>query len=301
MKSVMLGCDQLRLGQAHAVIAGGMESMSRAPFLLPNVRSGKRFGHGEMLDHLYLDGLEDAYSGQLMGSFADAAAVKFGISRTDMDSFALRSLQRAKNAIAEGLFITEIAPLSINHRGEKQLLTVDEAPLRADPQRIPQIPPAFADNGLITAANASSMADGAAALLLTTGANAKRWGWPPLARILGYTCHSQQPAEFTQAPVGAICKLLRQLKWQVQTPDLYEINEAFAMVTLLAINQLGIDGEKVNVNGGACALGHPLGATGARILVTLLYALQQRGGGRGIASLCIGGGEATAMAIETLC
>ncbi|TCI01941.1 acetyl-CoA C-acyltransferase [Corallincola luteus] len=300
MKSAMLACDEIRLGQSQAVIAGGMESMSNAPHLLPSVRAGQRFGHGQMLDHLYLDGLEDAYSGRLMGCFADDSAEQFDISREQMDGFALHSLTEAKRAINDGDFSDEIVPLTVIHRGKESVISQDEAPFRANEAKIPTLKPAFGRSGRVTAANASSMADGAAALLLMSGAYAKRLGVKPLAKVLGQASHARAPSEFTQAPVGAISKLLTQLGWSTTTPDLYEINEAFAMVTLLAIQQLDLDPAKVNVHGGACALGHPLGATGARILVTLLHALRQRGGGRGIASLCIGGGEATAMAIETL-
>ncbi|GAA5214751.1 thiolase family protein [Corallincola platygyrae] len=300
MKSLMLAADEIALGRADALIAGGMESMSRAPFMLPQVRQGQRFGHGEMLDHLYLDGLEDAYSGKLMGTFADASALKFEISREQMDTFAARSLELAQEANNSGVFADEIVPLSVAQRHQDVEITKDEAPFKAKPEKIPHLKPAFGRDGRVTAANASSMADGAAAMLVTSGRFARTHGLKPLARVLGHATHAQLPAEFTQAPVGAISKLLTQLGWESNTPDLYEINEAFAMVTLLAIKQLGLNSNKVNVRGGACALGHPLGATGMRILVTLLYALKAQGGGRGIASLCIGGGEATAVAIETL-
>ncbi|WKE66838.1 acetyl-CoA C-acyltransferase [Gallaecimonas kandeliae] len=300
MKAVMLGHDLLKAGSADVIVAGGMESMTNAPYLLPKARGGLRMGHGEVKDHMFLDGLEDAYTGRLMGSFAQETADKYDISREDMDAFAIESLNRAKAAIDSGAFAGEITPVSIQTRKGELLVEVDEQPGKAMPEKIPTLRPAFAKDGSITAANSSSISDGAAALVLMREDDAKARGLAPLARIVGQAQHAQHPSEFTIAPVGAIQKVLDKAGWRKDEVDLFEINEAFAMVTMLAVRELGLDSAKVNVNGGACALGHPIGCTGARLLVTLAYALKNRGLKRGVASLCIGGGEATAVAIELL-
>jgi acetyl-CoA C-acetyltransferase len=298
MKALMLAHDQLRAGSASLMVAGGMESMSLAPYLVPRARVGLRLGHGQLLDHMFLDGLEDAYEGGLMGCFAQRTADRFGVTRAEMDDFAIRSLRRAQRAIDEGDFREEIAPVTVTGRKGEIMVDTDEHPGKASPEKIPRLNPAFADNGTITAANSSSISDGAAALVLTTAERAQQLGLRPLARVLGHATHAQLPAEFTLAPIGAMQTLLKQLDWQADEVDLFEINEAFAVVTLLAIRELGLDPDSVNVNGGACALGHPIGASGARIVVTLLHALRRRGLKKGVAALCIGGGEATALAIE---
>ncbi|WP_107850748.1 acetyl-CoA C-acyltransferase [Oceanimonas marisflavi] len=298
MKALMLAYDQLLAGSASLMVAGGMESMSQAPYLVPRARAGLRLGHGQLLDHMFLDGLEDAYEGGLMGCFAQRTADGFGVTRQQMDDFAITSLRRAQRAIDEGDFHEEIAPVTVSSRGGDTEIDTDEQPGRADLKKIPTLKPAFTKDGTVTAANSSSISDGAAALVLTTESKAKALSLKPLARILGHATHAQAPAEFTLAPIGAIRKLLTQLEWCANDVDLFEINEAFAVMTLLAIQELGLDPDKVNVNGGACALGHPIGASGARIVVTLLHALRRRGLRRGVAALCIGGGEATALAIE---
>ncbi|WP_421219332.1 thiolase family protein [Aeromonas enteropelogenes] len=295
MKAVMLAADSIRLGDNRVVVAGGMESMSRAPYLLDKARSGFRMGHQTVLDHLFLDGLQDAYDGQLMGIHAQHSADQAGLTRVAMDEFALASLQRARQAQQEGLFAAELAPV---YRGEQLLLAEDEQPGKGRPDKIPTLKPAFGKEGTITAANASSISDGAAALILMAPELARTRQIPVLARIVGYQSHAALPAEFTAAPIGAISRLLAKLDWSVEEVDLFEINEAFAMVTMLAMAGCNIPHHKVNVHGGACALGHPLGASGARVLVTLIAALRQRGLRRGVAALCIGGGEATAMAVE---
>nr|WP_279007460.1 thiolase family protein [Aeromonas jandaei] len=295
MKAVMLAADSIRVGDNRVVVAGGMESMSRAPYLLDNVRSGFRMGHQRALDHLFLDGLQDAYDGQLMGIHAQRSADLAGLTRNAMDEFSLASLQRALDAQQAGSFSSELTPC---HREGRLLLAKDEQPGRGRPEKIPTLKPAFGKEGTITAANASSISDGAAALILMDSATAVARQVPVLAKIVGYQSHAALPAEFTSAPIGAISKLLERLDWSVEEVDLFEINEAFAMVTMLVMAGCGIPHDKVNVYGGACALGHPLGASGARILVTLISALRQRGGKRGVASLCIGGGEATAIAVE---
>lgn len=304
MKAVMLAWDQLTAGSAELMVAGGMESMSQAPYLLPKARAGLRLGHASLLDHLFLDGLEDAYEGGLMGSFAQRTADQFAISRTAMDEFALLSLTRAQRAIAEGDFAAEITPVKVETRQgsgvANNIVNMDQQPGLARPEKIPKLKPAFSKDGTITAANSSSISDGAAALVLTTISHAQALGITPLARVLAHATHAQLPAEFTLAPIGAIKKLLSKVGWQADEVDLYEINEAFAVVTLLAVAELGLDINKVNVNGGACALGHPIGASGARILVTLMHALRQRGLKKGVAALCIGGGEATAIAVELI-
>ncbi|MBL0532004.1 acetyl-CoA C-acyltransferase [Aeromonas dhakensis] len=295
MKAVMLAADGLRLGDTNVVIAGGMESMSRAPYLLDKARSGFRMGHQSVLDHMFLDGLQDAYEGQLMGHYAQLSADRAGLTRSDMDAFAITSLERALAAQRSGAFAAELAPVMA---GDVLLLAEDEQPGKARPEKIPQLKPAFSKTGTITAANASSISDGAAALILMRTDTAAQLGVPVLARLVGYQSHAALPAEFTSAPIGAIEGLLAKVGWQVDEVDLFEVNEAFAMVSMLAMAGCKLPHDKVNVNGGACALGHPLGASGARILVTLIHALRERGLKRGIASLCIGGGEATAVAIE---
>lgn len=295
MKAVMLAADGLRLGDTNVVIAGGMESMSRAPYLLDKARSGFRMGHQSVLDHMFLDGLQDAYEGQLMGHYAQLSADRAGLTRSDMDAFAITSLERALAAQRSGAFAAELAPVKA---GDTLLLAEDEQPAKARPEKIPQLKPAFSKTGTITAANASSISDGAAALILMRADTAAQLGVPVLARLVGYQSHAALPAEFTSAPIGAIEGLLTKVGWQVDEVDLFEVNEAFAMVSMLAMAGCKLPHDKVNVNGGACALGHPLGASGARILVTLIHALRERGLKRGIASLCIGGGEATAVAIE---
>lgn len=295
MKAVMLAADGLRLGDTNVVIAGGMESMSRAPYLLDKARSGFRMGHQSVLDHMFLDGLQDAYEGQLMGHYAQLSADRAGLTRADMDAFAIASLERALAAQRSGAFAAELAPVMAT---DTLLLAEDEQPAKARPEKIPQLKPAFSKTGTITAANASSISDGAAALILMRSDTAAQLGLPVLARLVGYQSHAALPAEFTSAPIGAIKGLLAKVGWRVEEVDLFEVNEAFAMVSLLAMAGCQLPHDKVNVNGGACALGHPLGASGARILVTLIHALRERGLKRGVASLCIGGGEATAVAIE---
>ena len=296
MKSIMLGAAQLQIGEADVVVAGGMESMSNAPYLLDKARKGMRLGHGKVKDHMFSDGLEDAYQGELMGVFAQQSADQFGITRAVMDDYALASLQRANQAIAAGAFDEEITPVTTR----QAVVMTDEQPGKARVDKIRQLPPAFRPDGSVTAANSSSISDGAAALVLMRESDAHNRGVQPLARIVGYQSSARAPAEFTIAPVDCIDRLLNRIGWQVDDVDLFEINEAFAVVTQLAIDQLGLDPEKVNIHGGACALGHPLGATGARILVTLLHALKRTGGTRGVACLCIGGGEATAVAVEIM-
>ena len=298
MKTVMLAHDLIKAGSAKVVIAGGMESMSQAPYLLDKARGGMRMGHGKVLDHMFLDGLEDAYTGGAMGTFAQKTADEFGITREQMDAFALSSLEKANAAITSGAFKAEISPVTISDRRGDVTIDTDEQPGNARPEKIPTLRPAFTKDGTITAANSSSISDGAAALMLTSRGEAERLGLTVLATIKGHTTHAQEPALFTTAPVGAMTKLLANVGWSKDDVDLFEINEAFAMVTMLAVSELGLDNAKVNVNGGACALGHPIGCSGSRLLVTLIHALKARGLKRGVASLCIGGGEATAMAIE---
>ncbi|WP_345317667.1 acetyl-CoA C-acyltransferase [Ferrimonas gelatinilytica] len=298
MKTVMIAHDLIKAGSAEVVIAGGMESMSGAPYLLEKARGGMRMGHGQVLDHMMFDGLEDAYAGGAMGVFAQNTADDYGLTREQMDAYALESLRRANAAIESRAFEAEIEPVTVATRKGEVTVSIDEQPGNARPEKIPSLRPAFAKEGTITAANSSSISDGAAAVVVTTQAYAEANGMPVLARIVGHSTHSQAPAEFTIAPVGAVNKLLNKLEWRAEEVDLFEINEAFAMVTMLAIQELGLDAEKVNVNGGACALGHPIGCSGTRILVTLIHALKARGLKRGVASLCIGGGEATALAVE---
>jgi acetyl-CoA C-acetyltransferase len=300
MKSVMLGYDQIIAGSASVVLAGGMESMSNAPYLLPKARQGFRYGHVKALDHMVFDGLENAYDGKAMGVFADATAQKYGFTREQQDAFAAESVKRAQAAVKEGRFKAEIAGVTVKGKAGDVVLDTDEPPGQCKPEKIASLKPAFNKDGTVTAASSSSISDGAAAIILMKESDAKAKGIKPIARIVGHASNAHEPEWFTTAPVGAIDKLQKKLGWSVKDVDLYEINEAFAVVTMAAMKDLGLPHEKVNVNGGACALGHPIGASGARIIVTLLHALKARGGKRGIASLCIGGGEATALAVEML-
>ncbi|PXX48660.1 acetyl-CoA C-acyltransferase [Aquitalea magnusonii] len=301
MKAAMLAHDLLLAGAASVMVAGGMESMSNSPYLIPKARGGLRLGHGEIKDHMFLDGLEDAYDkGKLMGVFAENCAAEYGFSREAQDAFAIASLTRAQEAIAAGRFREEITPVLVAGKTGEQALDIDEQPLKARLDKIASLKPAFRKDGTVTAANSSSISDGAAALVLMTASEAARRGLKPLARLLAHATHAQEPGLFTTAPVGAIRKLLAKTGWTVSDVDLFEINEAFAVVTMAAMQDLGLPHDKVNVHGGACALGHPIGASGARVMVTLLAALRQHGGKRGVASLCIGGGEATAVALELL-
>ncbi len=299
LKTVMMAADQIRAGSAAIVLAGGFESMTQAPYLLPKARGGYRMGHGEVLDHMFYDGLQSPFDGKLMGCFADATAARYGFTREQQDAFAAESVRRALAAQAQA-FSAEIAPLTVKSRKGETRLERDETPGTCDLTKIPTLRPAFSKEGTVTAASSSSIADGAAALVVMSAQAAETRRVKPLARILAYASHAQEPEWFTTAPVGAIRKVLVALGWQADAVDLYEINEAFAAVTMAAIHELHLDPARVNVNGGACALGHPLGATGARILTTLLHALRARGGKRGIAALCIGGGEAVAVAVEMI-
>lgn len=299
MKTVMMGFDALKAGSADVVLAGGMESMSNAPYLLPKARGGLRMGHGQVMDHMFLDGLEDAYDkGRLMGTFAEDCAGQLGIGRERQDAFALESLRRALLAAESGWFDAEMAPLTVGQGERSQRISRDEQPVRARPDKIPTLKPAFRQGGTVTAANSSSISDGAAALLLVSEQYGVQHGLKPIARLLGCASHARKPAEFTVAPAGAIESLLKKLDWSVDSVDAWEINEAFAVVALAAIDALQLPEDRVNVHGGACALGHPIGASGARIIVTLIGVLQRLGKTRGVASLCIGGGEATAIGLE---
>ena len=300
MKAVMQAADMIKAGSANIVVAGGMESMTNAPYVLPKARGGFRMGHGEIKDHMFLDGLEDAETGRLMGSFAQDMANTKGYSREQMDDFAIRSLKRAQTAVNEGYFADEIVPVTVKTRKGDVVVDKDEQPFNANIDKIPTLRPAFAKDGTITAANASSISDGASALVITSADNAAAKGLNPLAKIVAYASNSQHPSEFTIAPVGAIQKVLDKTGWAASDVDLWEINEAFAMVTMCPMDEFKLDPEKVNINGGACALGHPVGSTGSRIILTLIHALKRTGGKKGIAALCIGGGEATAVAIELL-
>ncbi len=300
LKTVMFGHDLIKAGSAKVVVAGGMESMSNAPYLLDKARGGYRMGHGQVIDHMMFDGLQDAYEGKAMGCYAQDTADSYGFTREDMDDFAIRSLTRAQNAINEGLFADEIEPLTYSDRKGDVTVSIDEQPGKARIDKIPSLRPAFAKDGTVTAANSSSISDGAAALVLMRESDATARGLTPLARIVSHATHSQKPSEFTMAPVGAMNKALEQAGWSKDDVDLWEINEAFAMVTMIAIKDMQLDDAKVNVNGGACALGHPIGASGARLLVTLLHALKQHGKSKGVTSLCIGGGEAVALAVEMI-
>ena len=299
MKATMLGHDAIIAGSADIIVAGGMESMTNAPYLLPKARSGMRMGHGTVIDHMFFDGLEDAYDrGKLMGVFAEQCADKFHFSREAQDEFALRSLSRALAANNDGSFGWEIAPVTVSGRKGDVVIDKDEQPAKASPDKVPGLKPAFRKDGTVTAANSSSISDGAAALVLMRRSLAERKGLKPLAVILDHATHAQEPGWFTTAPVGAMRKLYAKVGWKPEDVDLYEINEAFAVVTMAAMHEHGLPADKVNIHGGACALGHPIGASGARIVVTLLGALRKLGKKRGMASLCIGGGEATALAIE---
>jgi acetyl-CoA C-acetyltransferase len=300
MKAVMIGADQVALGRADIVVAGGMESMSNAPYLLTKARTGYRIGHQTMYDHMMLDGLEDAYEHKAMGLYAEDAARHYQFTREMQDAYATESLKRAKRASGDGSFKDEIAAVKIVSKKGETEVSVDEQPQKSDPAKIPTLRPAFTKDGTVTAANSSSISDGAAALVLTSAALADKRGLNPIARIVAQASNAHEPKWFTTAPVGAIEKVLKQAGWTKDDVDLFEINEAFANVAMIAMRDLNLDHAKVNVNGGACALGHPIGASGARIMVTLLNALKNRGGKRGVASLCIGGGEATAVAVELM-
>ena len=299
MKAAMFAFDSLQANALDVVVAGGMESMTNAPYLLPKARTGLRMGHGQVLDHMFYDGLEDAYDkGRLMGTFAEETAAKYQFSRQAQDEFAVQSLKRAQAANKQGLFAWEITPIAIKAGKEEKFVEMDEQPFKANLDKIPTLRPAFRKDGTVTAANSSSISDGAAALVMMRRSSAEKRGLAPLATIVGHATHSQEPAWFTTAPVGAMRKLFDKTGWDAKSVDLYEINEAFAVVTMAAMKEHGLPHDKVNVHGGACALGHPIGASGARIVATLIGALRKHGLKRGVASLCIGGGEATAMAIE---
>lgn len=298
MKTAMLGYDLIRAGSAEIVLAGGMESMSNAPYLLPKARAGLRMGHQQLLDHMFFDGLQNPYDGEMMGHFAEVTAEKYGFTREAQDAFAVTSVMRAREAAARGRFAAEIAPVTVATRKSETVVSTDQGPDAVDLDKIPTLRPAFREGGTVTAASSSSISDGAASLILTRASIAAARGIEPLARVVGHAGIAQAPEWFTTAPVAAIKALHARLGWNADTVDLYEINEAFACVTMAAMQDVGIAHAKVNVNGGACALGHPIGASGARILVTLLHALRSRGGGKGIASLCIGGGEAVAIGID---
>ena len=299
MKTTMLGHDLIVAGSATIVVSGGMESMSNAPYLMPKARSGYRMGHQQVLDHMFFDGLQNPYDGNMMGYFADATADKYSFTREEQDDFAIASVSRAREANSAGAFSAEIAPVTVKSRKGETTVSEDEGPGNANIEKIPTLKPAFRKDGTVTAASSSSISDGAASLILMSAAEAKQRQIQPLASIAGHSSFAQEPAWFTTSPVYAIKALHKHLDWDVRTVDLYEVNEAFACVTMAAMRDIGISHDKINVNGGACALGHPIGASGARIIVTLLHALRSRGGGRGIASLCIGGGEAVAIGIET--
>ena len=300
MKTVMLASDAIRAGSARVLVAGGIESMTNAPYLLPKARGGYRMGHGEVLDHMLYDGLQNPYDGALMGNFADATARKYNFSRAQQDAYAAESVRRALLASESGAFSDEIVAVTVKSRKGEQLVERDEPPFACDISKIPQLKPAFGKDGTVTAASSSSIADGAAALILMSESALRAANVTPLARVLAYASHAHAPEWFTTAPAGAIQRVLQAADWRTEDVDLFEINEAFAIVTMAAMSELALPHEKVNVNGGACALGHPIGASGARILVTLLHALRARKLQRGIASLCIGGGEATAIAIEAV-
>jgi acetyl-CoA C-acetyltransferase len=300
LKAVMMAADQIRAGGANIVLAGGMESMSNAPYLLPKARTGYRMGTGEVIDHMMKDGLQSPFDGKAMGCFADATASRYDFSRSQQDAFAAESVRRAMQALQAGEFDVEVTPVSVKGRKGETVIARDETPGTCDLSKIPTMKPAFNKEGTVTAASSSSISDGAAALVVMSAEKAAERGLKPLARVLAYASHAQEPEWFTTAPVGAIRKVLTQLNWKPHDADLYEINEAFAVVTMAAMRDIDIDHARVNVNGGACALGHPIGATGARILTTLIHTLRRRGGRRGIAALCIGGGEAVALAVEML-
>lgn len=298
MRAIMQAGDQILAGSARIMVAGGLESMTNAPYLLPKARAGYRMGHQEVLDHMFTDGLQSPWDGQLMGCFAEATSGKYEFSRQAQDDFARESTRRAQAAISGGAFADEIAPVTVKTRKGESVIDKDETPGTIDVAKIPTLKPAFRKDGTVTAASSASISDGAAAVVLTRESWARERGFRPIARIVGYTSFAREPEWFTLAPVGAMQKLFKRIEWRAEDVDLFEINEAFAVVTMAAMKDLGLDHEKVNVNGGACSLGHPIGATGARLVTTLLHALKNRGQKRGIASLCIGGGEATAMAVE---
>lgn len=301
MQTVMMAYDAITAGSHKVMIAGGMESMTNAPHILPKGRTGLRMGHGTIYDHMFLDGLEDAYEpGRAMGTFAEEAAQEYQFTREEQDAYAIESLARANKAIKDGSFDSEVTPVVLKTRKGDVEIKIDEQPGKAMPEKIPTLKPAFAKDGTVTAANSSSISDGAASLVLMKASTAEKLGATPLARILGHSVHAQAPARFTSAPVGALNKLLEKTGWSAGDVDLYEVNEAFAVVTMIAMRELGLPHDNVNVHGGACALGHPIGASGTRIIVTLLSALQKYDQRKGVASLCIGGGEATAVAIERL-
>jgi len=300
MRAVMLAADQILAGSAQVIVAGGFESMTNAPYLLPKARSGYRMGHQEVLDHMFYDGLQSPWDGNLMGCFAESTASRFDFSRQTQDDFARQSVHRAVSAVSGRIFEAENTSVMVTNRKGEVLVATDETPSTLDVAKIAGLKPAFKKEGTVTAASSASISDGAAALVLAPQSLAHARGFEPLARIVGYSSFAREPEWFTLAPVGAIQKLLKALDWKTTDVDLFEINEAFAVVTMVAIRELGLDPAQVNVNGGACALGHPIGATGARILTTLIHALRHRGKRRGIASLCIGGGEATAIAIELI-
>ncbi len=300
MKAAMQAHDALLAGSIDVAIAGGMESMSNAPYILPKARSGMRMGHGQVIDHMMLDGLENAYDGISMGCFAQETADAASFTREAMDEFAIRSLSRANQAIDSGSFKNEITPITVKSRRSEEVIDTDEQPGNARPDKIPSLRAAFKKDGTITAANSSSISDGAAALVMMKLSEAEKRGLTPLCKVAAHATHAQAPAEFTVAPVGAMKKVLAKANWTIDDVDLFEINEAFAMVTMLAVKNLSLDINKVNIHGGACALGHPLGASGARIMVTLIHALKNKGLNKGVASLCIGGGEATAIALEVI-
>ena len=298
LKAVMLAADQIRTGDVEIVLAGGLESMTNAPYLLPKARGGYRMGHGEVLDHMFYDGLQSPFDGQLMGTFAEATSRKYSFTRAEQDAFATESVRRALQAVESGAFDAEITPVTLKGRKGETVVARDETPFTCDINKIPSLKPAFAKDGTVTAASSSSISDGAAALIVMRESTAKARGLKPLARVLAYASYAREPEWFTTAPVGAIKKTLAKLGWKPSDADLYEVNEAFAAVSMAAMRDVDIDHARMNVNGGACALGHPIGATGARILTTLTHALVRRNLKRGIASLCIGGGEAVAVAIE---
>jgi len=298
MRAAMLGSDSIRAGSARVVIAGGFESMTNAPYLLPKARQGYRMGHGEILDHMFYDGLQNPYDGQMMGHFADATAKKYEFTRADQDAYAAESVRRAQAACGNGSFSAELTSVTVKTRKGDQVVDKDEPPFTVDISKIPNLKPAFSKDGTVTAASSSSIADGAAAMVLASESAVRAVGATPLARVVAYSSFAQAPEWFTTAPAGAIKRVLEKAGWSAGQVDLYEINEAFAVVTMAAMRDVGLEHSRVNVNGGACALGHPIGATGARIMTTLIHALKRRGLKRGIASLCIGGGEATAIAVE---
>jgi acetyl-CoA C-acetyltransferase len=300
LKAVMMAADQIRTGDIEVALAGGLESMTNAPYLLMKARSGYRMGHGEILDHMLLDGLSSPFDGKSMGCFADATATKYNFTRAQQDAYAAESVRRALRAVESGDFDREVTAVTVKTRKGDVVVSRDETPATCNIEKIPSLKPAFGKDGTVTAASSASISDGAAALVLTSSSAAKARGLKPIARVLAYSSHSQEPEWFTTAPIGAIKKTLAKLGWRPHDADLYEINEAFAAVTMAAMRDVDLDHSRVNVNGGACALGHPIGATGARILTTLIHALQKQRSKRGIASLCIGGGEAVAVAVEVL-